>query len=132
MLEVVAAVIRSEQRVLIARRSPEKSMGGKWEFPGGKVEPGESHETALRREIEEEFGVDIEVGELILSQPYSYPELTINLTAYWATTNMVIESSTDHDLLEWVAKGDLDTYDLAEADRPVIAAIHGLCIRGDI
>ena len=123
MLEVVAAVIRSDQKVLIARRASEKSMGGKWEFPGGKVEPGESHQTALRREIKEEFGIEIDVGDLISSQPHIYPEFAINLTAFWATASTAIESSTDHDLIEWVAPSDLCTYDLAEADRPVIAAM---------
>lgn len=100
-------------------------MAGKWEFPGGKVEPGELHEAALRRKIKEEFGVDVEVDSHISSKPHKYPNFTINLTAFWATTSVAITSSTDHDLLKWVAVDDLDTYDLAEADWPVVAAIRG-------
>lgn len=69
-LQVVAAVIAREGAVLACRRNPERSFGGKWEFPGGKLEPGESPSDALAREIHEELGVRVEVGE----------ELTTNVT----------------------------------------------------
>lgn len=119
MIDVVAAVIQTGERFLLARRSVHKTMGGKWEFPGGKVEAGESPQAALKREIREEFGVDIIVGELICKKCHRYPDVIIRLSAYYATTKDKIEKSTDHDQLVWVLANRFNKFDLAEADLPV-------------
>lgn len=123
MIEVVAAVIESNGRYLIARRSAEKSLGGKWEFPGGKVEPGETHAQALEREMREEFGVRISAGRVISSQPHAYPSFTIRLTALLSETMDPIAASTDHDRIEWVRATELASYELAEADLPIVALL---------
>ncbi len=79
---VVAAVVRRGGRILVTRRHPDGERGGQWEFPGGKVEPGESEPEALAREIREELGCAIEVGRLVVRHRHRYPDLEVNLAFY--------------------------------------------------
>ena len=71
-IDVIAAIIEIEGKFLIGRRKKEKSLGGKWEFPGGKLEPLEEHKECLIRELREEFGVEIEVGNLLGENTHDY------------------------------------------------------------
>ena len=119
MIDVVAAVIESKGRYLIARRAAHKAQAGKWEFPGGKVEINETFSDALAREFSEEFGVSLLVGEVLLSSRHQYPEFEINLIALSATSDEEITGSTDHDRLEWVLPQNLRSYQLCEADIPI-------------
>ncbi|HZY04441.1 MAG TPA: (deoxy)nucleoside triphosphate pyrophosphohydrolase [Anaeromyxobacteraceae bacterium] len=121
---VVAAVIRRGGRVLIARRRDAAERGGQWEFPGGKVEPGESEPGALRREIREELGCEVEVGRLLLRHRHRYPDLDVELAFY------ACELPPGSDplplgcaALEWAEGGRLAAWDFCEADRPVLAAL---------
>ena len=82
-IDVVCAVMVNEGKILIARRSAEKSMSGKWEFPGGKIESDETGEQSLIREIMEEMNVEITVGKYIGVFSHSYSDLDINLMAYY-------------------------------------------------
>lgn len=93
MIDVVAAVIESEGKYLIARRAVHKAQGGKWEFPGGKVEENESFEDALAREFMEEFGVKLSVDGVLLTAQHNYPDIEINLVAMSARTEETITSS---------------------------------------
>lgn len=120
MIQVVAAVIRRGDCFLLARRAAHKAMPGKWEFPGGKVEAGESHESALEREIHEEFGVRIRTGRYLTTSVHEYRDFTIELIAYSADYLEGEFSLTDHDRIAWVRKEDFPDYDLAEADLPVV------------
>ncbi len=123
-IRVVAAVIQRDGRILACRRAPHKSLAGLWEFPGGKVEPGESDEVALAREILEELGIEITVGEFISESVAPAGEAMIHLNAYWAQTNVAGEfSSTDHDRMEWFAPADLETVTWAPADVPFLALV---------
>lgn len=123
MIDVVAAVIESKGKYLIARRAVHKAQGGKWEFPGGKVEENESFEGALAREFMEEFGVELSVDGVLLTARHSYPDIEINLVAMSARTEEAITSSTDHDRIEWVDLGELSGYSLSDAD---LAVLHYL------
>lgn len=121
-LDVVAAVIFDDtNRVLACRRRPEKAAGGKWEFPGGKVEHGESAVEALRREILEELAIDIQVTVELTSDETRVGERTIRLTCFRAVlTGLAPASSSDHDRLEWVHLHDLPAYGWAEPDLPAV------------
>jgi 8-oxo-dGTP diphosphatase len=123
-IRVVAAVIQRDGRILACRRAPHKSLAGLWEFPGGKVEPGETDEVALAREIREELGIEITVGAFIAESVAPAGEAMIHLNAYWAQTTVAGEvSSTDHDLMEWFAPASLETVTWAPADVPFLALV---------
>jgi 8-oxo-dGTP diphosphatase len=119
-IEVVAAVMyNQENQILIARRKREKSQGGKWEFPGGKVEEGESHQLALERELMEELNVVGKAGQLIGHNTHHYPNKKITLYAYKTEFISGEFKLIDHDQIEWISAECLSKYDLAEADIPI-------------
>lgn len=123
-IPVVAAIlIDPEGRILIARRRPGKAMAGKWEFPGGKMEDGESEEDALKREIKEEFDVEVHPHERVGAFVHHYPRGSIELIAWKCSFVARSFQLNDHDQIAWVQAQDLQHYDLAEADLPVVSAI---------
>lgn len=120
-LHVVAAVIIDQGRVLACRRKPEKSAGGLWEFPGGKVEVGESVEEAVRREIAEELSVDIRVLGELTTDDTVVGERTIRLTCMRARlASDKPTTSSDHDRLEWVTATELLDIEWAAPDLPAV------------
>jgi mutator protein MutT len=118
MIDVTAAVLIENGRVLIARRRPGASQAGLWEFPGGKVRPGESAAQCLKREIREELGVEIAVGEFFGESVYAYEDKTIRLLAYRVRLVSGELSVNDHAELAWVAPADLGRYRFCPADVP--------------
>lgn len=114
-------MIRDGDRVLACRRRPEKAAGGKWEFPGGKIEPGEDAATALAREIREELGVEVTVGDELTRDDTVVSGRSIRLICLFATLRGPRpEHSTDHDRLEWVRAAELPALDWAEPDLPAV------------
>jgi 8-oxo-dGTP diphosphatase len=124
-VRVVAAVVRRGEAILITRRHEAAERGGLWEFPGGKVEPGESEPEALRREIREELGCAIEVGGLVLRHAHRYPDLEVDL-AFYACALPAGEEPRPLGVaaIEWARRGTLASYDFCEADRPVLADLE--------
>ena len=120
MIDVVAAVVMRNGKYMIARRAPGKHLAGYWEFPGGKIEEGESPEDSLQREIEEEFGVYAQVGAYLGENVHGYGDKTVRLMAYEANLEQDIHQSTDHDQIEWVELNQMDDYPLAPADVPLL------------
>lgn len=116
-------VIDDDGRVLVARRAPGEALEGKWEFPGGKLEPGESAEECLVREFREEFGVEIEVRGYVASSRFDYDHVSIELLGYEARHRSGEFSPTVHDRIEWVAPENMGSVDFAEADLPIVAAL---------
>lgn len=125
-IHVVAGIIRHDGKILLARRAPHKPMPGKWEFPGGKVEEGESPQAALEREIYEEFGVRIEVDDFFSQNLHDYGDFKIELDAYFADWIDGDFSLTDHDAIAWVRREDLQNFDLTEADIPFVRLLEEL------
>lgn len=116
MLEVTAAIIQSKGKILIARRPFGDKLADKWEFPGGKVEQGETPEECLRREIKEELNIEIMVGDYFATSIYTYPDKTIQLEAYWCTWLSGEIEFHSHDAIKWVDIDSLKDYDFAPAD----------------
>ena len=118
MISVTAAILIKDDQVLIARRKPGLRHAGKWEFPGGKVEPGESPRTCLKRELKEEFNIRVKVGGAFADTIHRYRRGPVHLMAYWVDWIAGDMRSTDHDRIAWVSPGYLGDYDLLPADIP--------------
>ena len=123
MIEVVAGIIYKNNKFLIAQRNLNKSQGGLWEFPGGKVEKDESYERALIREIKEELNADIEVNEYIGESIYQYPEKDIKLIFYKAKLLSENIELLEHESYKWITKDEKDKYEFAGADKVVFDLI---------
>jgi len=123
--QVVAAVIERDGKILIARRKPGLVAGGMWEFPGGKLEDGETAEKCLERELEEELGVRGRVGDLLCSVPFSGALTVFELLVF--RTELLSDSFrlTDHDEIRWQAPGDMDEALFSKPDRPVVRMLSG-------
>jgi len=118
---VAAAVIEKDGCILIARRKQGWHEAGKWEFPGGTLEEGETPEQCLKRELLEELAILTDVGDLISISEYSYtPDWTIRLLVYRATVISGVFRLNDHDEIRWVKPKALVNYDFPEADKPVV------------
>lgn len=98
-------------------------MAGFWEFPGGKVEAGESHEACLARELQEEFGITVRIGDHVISTTHDYGDRTVILHAYLVRHARGRFKPTSHDALIWEVRRNLLTHALAPADIPIAAAI---------
>lgn len=123
-IEVVAAVFIDDDRVLACRRRPDRSAPGKWEFPGGKVEAGETPWQALIREIAEELETEIDVLELIDRSSTEVNGLIVDLRCYLVRPLGALPTrSSDHDLLRWVPFTELGSLDWAEPDLPAVAVL---------
>lgn len=122
-VHVVAAVIYREGEVLIFRRGPGMTGAGYWEFPGGKVEPGEEPGRALQREILEEIGVRVEVEEYIGETVHQYPSKKIRLSFYWVPAPVEPFCLSEHDGYRSVRPRDLDVTILSEADRSIVEVL---------
>tara|TARA_B110000908_G_C10190560_1_gene420255 strand:- start:643 stop:1020 length:378 start_codon:yes stop_codon:yes gene_type:complete len=124
MIQVLCGIIsNSEGKIFIARRKEGKSMAGKWEFPGGKLEEDETEQDCLKRELREELDMEVEVGEKLGVNEHHYKNFSIRLIAYQCEFISATYELTDHDTYEWVPKKELNNYDLAEADIPLIKQI---------
>lgn len=122
---VVAGIVRDPQGfVLVARRSAGRHLAGFWEFPGGKVEPGEDPRIALARELEEELGLVVEVGDPIGTHAYTDDVIDIELTAYEILSWMGHPTLVDHDGLQWLPVSRLHEVELTPADLPVAADLR--------
>ncbi len=121
---VTAAVIRDGEKVLITRRPAKGLLGGMWEFPGGKVEPGESLEQALAREIKEELGVKIKVGSEIGQFKHAYTHFRITLHAFHCTHTAGRLQTFQVDEFKWCLRSELKNYPMGKVDRLISQVIE--------
>lgn len=122
-IKVVAAVIRDGDKIFATQRGYGDLKGG-WEFPGGKIEEGETPQEALKREIMEELDTEIEVGELIDTIEYDYPEFHLSMGCYWCSVvsgNLVLK---EHEAARWLTKGQLRSMEWLPADIRLIDTIQ--------
>lgn len=122
-IEVVAALVCRGNRFLICRRPQHKARAGLYEFPGGKIEPGETPQQALVRELSEELAIQSVVCEAVADVYHSYPELTIHLTLYRAELPTGEPAPLEHDDLQWITLSQLEDYSFCPADIAFHAAI---------
>ena len=121
---VVAAVIRRDGRILVTRRHAHAERGGQWEFPGGKVEPGEAEPAALVREVREELDCEVVVGTLVARTTHRYPDLEVELAFYGCTLRPGSEPRlVGAAAMEWAEPARLASFDFCEADRPVLPVL---------
>lgn len=124
-VHVAAGVVRDAQgRVLLAERTPGRHLAGLWEFPGGKIEPGELAVDALARELREETAIIVESAHPLISVPHRYPEKTIVLHVWQVTAWSGMPLSRERQRLAWVDPADLDPAAMPPADLPVITALR--------
>lgn len=116
---VTAALILDNGKVLLAQRKSGAQQSLKWEFPGGKLEPGETPEECLTREIEEELNIDIQVQNIFTAVVHSYGDRNILLLAYLCRKTGGTPSTRDCNDFQWVSINSLLEYDLAAADLPI-------------
>lgn len=120
MIDVAAAIITDgHNRILIARRKPGKFLAGLWEFPGGKIEKGETAGEALERELMEEMELAIQTGERAGESVHAYEDFTVRLVAHYAKIVGGEIKLVDHDSYAWVPPALLENYDMPAADIPL-------------
>ena len=122
---VTAAIIKKDNKILIARRAPNKHLAGFWEFPGGKIEEGETPEFCLKRELIEELGITVNVGKFYMENQHDYGAKIILLQAYLCELISGDIVLRDHDKFEWIVKSDLTNFKFAPADIPFVNALYG-------
>ena len=122
---VAIAVVQRDDQFLVGQRSAESTLAGYWEFPGGKLEINESPEQCLARELHEEFGLKVSIGDFFMESIHAYDEKLVRLLAYWVPFIGTIDKMNDHDETRWMDPHSLQTLNWAPADRPIVAALHG-------
>jgi len=127
-IHVVAAIIKdSDNKVLVARRKMDKSLGGYWEFPGGKIDVNESKEQAIEREIREEMNIGIHAESYLATSSHEYDFGIVHLhgmICHLCEGEEKPTESTDHDAIDWLDRGELFEIDLAPADIPLVEAMQ--------
>jgi 8-oxo-dGTP diphosphatase len=128
VLVSAVALVDADGRILLAQRPPGKALAGLWEFPGGKVKPGETPETALIRELAEELGIDVAASCLapFTFASYSYPEFHLLMPLYVCRKWSGIPTAREGQRLAWVRPAWLGDYPMPPADPPLVAMLRDL------
>ncbi len=124
VIEVAAGLVFRNGRLLITRRRVDDHLGGLWEFPGGKRERDETFEECLQRELREELGVEVEVGELVESITHAYPEKTVRLQFYCCGLRTDEPRAIGCDALAWISADDLGSYSFPPADERLLEKLR--------
>ena len=121
---VAAALYDASGRVLIAERPAGKHMAGRWEFPGGKVDPAESEHAALERELREELGVELDTAEPFMRLSHAYVDRDVELSLWLVSGYRGTPQPLEAQRLKWVPPALLAQEDILEADRPFVEALQ--------
>ena len=121
----IACIAFDGKKVLIAHRNPTGQMGNRWEFPGGKMESGETSEQALVRELKEELAVDVLVGDFVCTVEYDYPAFHLTMHCYLCTiAGGKAPELLEHEASRWLSQAELRTVDWLPADLQVVEALE--------
>lgn len=120
MIEVTAAIIREGEKILICQRPKGKNCELLWEFPGGKIEPGESGEQCIVRECQEELDVTVKPLKKVFDVTSAYTDRTIHLQFYECEILKSVPAAKEHQVICWVTKAELDRYSFCPADQKMI------------
>ncbi|WP_250458538.1 8-oxo-dGTP diphosphatase MutT [Microbulbifer litoralis] len=120
----VGVVVREDGRILIARRPDHLHMGGRWEFPGGKVEEGETVQQALARELREEVALEVRQLQPLTEIRHDYPEKTVLLDTWWVTEFEGEAEGSEGQQVIWVAVDELENRRFPDANGPILEAIQ--------
>ena len=121
IIRVTAAILEKDGKILIAKRETGDDLfAGLWEFPGGKIEEGETPEQCMARELKEELEIEVEVGELITSNKHKYPHGMFELLAYRVKHISGKIILNDHDEIKWVTIDEMTNFEFPPADTPII------------
>ncbi|MGN0469108.1 MAG: (deoxy)nucleoside triphosphate pyrophosphohydrolase [Acutalibacteraceae bacterium] len=123
MTQVVAALIFERDKFLICQRPQHKARGLLWEFVGGKVEDGETKQQALKRECFEELAVEINVFEEFMTVLHEYPDITIELTIFYAEISKGTPKMLEHNDIKWIRKDEIENFDFCPADTQILEKI---------
>ncbi len=123
-IEVVAAIIRDAEGRIFATQRGYGAMKDGWEFPGGKMEAGETPEQALKREISEELAAEIAVDDFLCTVEWDYPDFHLTMHCYWCRVESGTLTLKEHEAARWLTIDQLDTVDWLPADREVVAKIN--------
>lgn len=123
MTQVVAALIRDENKFMICQRPAHKTRGLLWEFVGGKVEKGESKQQALIRECREELAVTVSVGDVFIEVIHEYPDMTVDLTLFNCEIAEGEPKMLEHNDIRWITPEKIDGYDFCPADAEILERI---------
>ena len=125
----VAVVVDARQRILISRRAGSAHQGGLWEFPGGKVEPGEPVRDALARELREELGIGFRAAQPLLLVPFDYGDKAVLLDVYRVTELEGQARGLEGQPLVWVTATELSQYPFPAANTAIVAALQAECLQ---
>ena len=124
VIEVTAAVIRRNNKILICQRPANKNCGLLWEFPGGKIEMGESGEQCIVRECQEELGVMLSVDRELTDVVYEYPDYIVHLHFYLCDIIAGFPAKKEHNAIVWITPGEVANYEFCPADKKMLQLKH--------
>ena len=122
-IEVVAAIVQDGEKIFATQRGYGEFKDG-WEFPGGKIEPGESKETALARELKEELDMEVEIGELFETVEYDYPSFHLTMHCFLCKLKQEDYVLKEHEAAKWLLRSELNSVDWLPADLGLIAKLQ--------
>lgn len=124
VVQVSAGIVLDGSKVLLTRRAPEENFAGRWEFPGGKLEFGETPQVCLARELKEELDIDVAVGGFCTEVLHHYETISVRLLAYYCTILSGQLSMSVHDQYAWIPINELLNYPLLPADVPIAKKVQ--------
>ena len=123
-IDVAAGLVFRDGKLLVTQRQPDAHLGGLWEFPGGKREPDESFEQCLVRELREELGIEVEVGEVLESLTHAYPEKTVHLKFFRCAWRRNEPRPLGCQAVRWMSPGELRDYAFPAADARLLGVLE--------